>query len=70
MQATEDGLTRKQLQALRLAHENGYFSVPRESSLAEIGEELDVSTQSVSERLRRGLTVVLEREMCEEGEDD
>lgn len=31
----------------------GYFHVPRETTVDELGEELGVSSQSVSERLRR-----------------
>ncbi|UPM42657.1 helix-turn-helix domain-containing protein [Halocatena salina] len=51
----EYGLTQKQRETLIAAHEAGYFAVPRTCSLAEIGEQLDVSAPSVSERLRRAL---------------
>lgn len=47
-------LTTSQREALRLAHEGGYFGIPRETTLAEIAAELDISDQATSERLRRG----------------
>lgn len=50
----ETELTESQREALRLAYEHGFFEVPRETGLAEIADRLDISTQAVSERLRRG----------------
>ena len=47
------GLTPKQRETLLVAHEAGYFDVPRTTSLADLGAELGVSAPSVSERLRR-----------------
>ncbi len=46
-------LTEEQREALVTAYEAGYFSVPREASMAEVADELGVSSQAVSERLRR-----------------
>ncbi|WP_241431384.1 helix-turn-helix domain-containing protein [Haloferax volcanii] len=51
--SNEYGLTAKQRETLLAAHEAGYFSVPRTTSLAELGAELGVTAPSVSERLRR-----------------
>jgi predicted DNA binding protein len=48
------GLTDPQQEALLLAYERGYFSSPREVSLAEVAEELGITQQSLSSRLRRG----------------
>ncbi|MEF8872169.1 MAG: helix-turn-helix domain-containing protein [Haloarculaceae archaeon] len=48
------GLTDTQREALVLAFERGYFDSPRESSLEEIAEELGITQQSLSSRLRRG----------------
>jgi predicted DNA binding protein len=48
-----DPLTDAQREALRLALEVGYLDVPRSASLSVIADELDVSEQSASERLRR-----------------
>lgn len=47
-------LTVEQCEALVKALETGYFDIPRKRTLAEIGDELGISRQAVSERLRRG----------------
>jgi predicted DNA binding protein len=47
-------LTDTQREALVLAYERGYFDSPRQASLEEIAEELDITQQSLSSRLRRG----------------
>jgi predicted DNA binding protein len=47
------GLTEEQGEALTLATERGFFKVPREINLEELSEELGISHQSLSERLRR-----------------
>jgi predicted DNA binding protein len=52
----EFGLSSEQRRALTTAERMGYFGVPREVSLDELGEELDISGQSASERLRRGVS--------------
>lgn len=54
------GLTEAQRDVLLLAAEMGYFTIPRESSLAELADELDLSSQAVSERLRRGVRTLVE----------
>jgi len=48
------GLTEKQQEALNAAWEFGYFEDPREATLDEIATELDITRQSLSQRLRRG----------------
>jgi hypothetical protein len=48
------GLTSQRTTALRVAYEHGISTVPRETCLAALDDELDVSRQTVSERLRRG----------------
>ncbi|UPW01360.1 helix-turn-helix domain-containing protein [Halorussus gelatinilyticus] len=47
-------LTDTQREALVLAYERGYFDSPREASLEDIAEELGITQQSLSSRLRRG----------------
>jgi predicted DNA binding protein len=47
-------LTDAQREALVLAYERGYFDSPPEVSLREIAEELGITQQSLSSRLRRG----------------
>lgn len=51
----EYGLSPKQRDALETAAEAGYFEVPRDVSLADVAEDLGVSTQAASERIRRGV---------------
>lgn len=46
-------LTDEQVATLRAALDNGYYTVPRETTLEELAEELGVSHQALSERLRR-----------------
>lgn len=55
-----DGLTDRQREALRTAYELGYFDIPREASLEDVATELDISASSVSERLRRAQTQLIE----------
>lgn len=53
-------LSEPQREAIQLAYERGYFSVPRGTTLSELSAELGVSEQAVSERLRRGTRTVLD----------
>lgn len=55
-----DGLTDRQREALRTAYEMGYFEIPRGTSLESIATELGISASSVSERLRRAQTQLIE----------
>jgi len=55
-----DGLTDRQDEALRTAYEMGYFDIPRGASLEDVAAELGVSASSVSERLRRAQTRLVE----------
>ena len=55
-----DGLTNRQREALRTAYELGHFEIPRQASLADVAAELGVSASSVSERLRRAQTQLIE----------
>ena len=56
---TPHGLTPEQYEALTLAFERGYFAVPRQIDLIELATELDISDTAVSQRLRRGMQVLL-----------
>jgi len=51
-------LTDKQREVLDTAREMGYFEVPRDATAAEIAEELDISPQAVSERMRRAISAL------------
>ncbi|UPV76892.1 helix-turn-helix domain-containing protein (plasmid) [Halorussus limi] len=55
-----DGLTDHQREALRTAYELGYFDIPRRASLEDVGAELDITASSVSERLRRAQTRLIQ----------
>lgn len=48
------GITDRQQEALLAALEAGYFDVPRNTTLSEVAEKLDISDQALSARLRRG----------------
>lgn len=54
MTAGQYGLTDKQRDALVTAWEAGYFETPRKASLTEVADQLDISQQALSNRLRRG----------------
>ena len=56
-------LTEKQKELLIQAVKHGYFEVPRNCSLADIAESIDISQQAASERLRRGLRTLVDREV-------
>ena len=55
-----EGLTDRQQEALRTAYELGYFDIPRRASLEDVAGELDISSSSVSERLRRAQTQLIQ----------
>lgn len=55
------GLTKCQYESLLEADEMGYYDVPRDTTLSELAEQLDVSHQSLSERLRRGHGALVDR---------
>lgn len=48
-------LTEKQQELLAVAHEEGYFEVPRGISQDELADRLGVSKSAVSQRLRRAI---------------
>lgn len=54
-------LTPGQREVLRAALKEGYFDIPRSITMSELADRFDVSSQAVSERLRRGLAAVLRR---------
>jgi predicted DNA binding protein len=52
-------LTQPQREALHLAYDRGYFETPRQTTLAELARELDITGQSLGARLNRGINTVL-----------
>jgi predicted DNA binding protein len=69
----EYGLTAAQRHTLVVAARRGYFSVPKETSLVRLADDLGVSDQAVSERLRRGMDRLVRNTLLpaasEEGEE-
>lgn len=57
----EDGLSTVQRETLKLAVSEGYYSIPRKTTTAELGEQLGISDQAVVERLRRAITTLGEQ---------
>lgn len=53
------GLTDAQREALVTALQVGYMDVPRESSLGDLGDHLDVSDTAASQRFRRGVRTLV-----------
>jgi len=64
-----EALTDEQRQTLAEAYETGYFAEPRETSLEELGENLDVSASAVGGRLKRGMKTLIGETLVVEGYD-
>jgi len=62
-----DVLTEQQRETLAAAYEKGYFSEPRETSLEELGDSLDLSASAVGGRLKRGMKNVIGETLVVEG---
>ncbi|WIV68230.1 helix-turn-helix domain-containing protein [Natrialbaceae archaeon AArc-T1-2] len=61
--ATHTRLTPEQQEALSAAFELGYFEIPRRISMEELADELDISHQALSERLRRAYETLVDAEL-------
>jgi predicted DNA binding protein len=53
------GLTEPQFEALTLAIQRGYYDIPRGCTTQEIADELGISGQAVTERLRRAIVALV-----------
>lgn len=64
-EATDRGhrfdLTPEQREALLLALQQGYFATPREASLDELADDLGITRQALSKRIRQGNEKVLRK---------
>ena len=58
-------ITDKQIEALTLAFEGGYFHVPREISQTELANQLGISRQAYSRRLDRALDSLVSNTVME-----
>ncbi|WP_254763854.1 helix-turn-helix domain-containing protein [Natrinema marinum] len=63
------GLTTRQYETLVAAIDHGYFEIPREVSMQELSEELGISHQALSERLRRAYRALVTSELDVTEED-
>lgn len=52
-------LTEEQRRTIAVAYEEGYFAEPRETSLEELGQSLDLSASAVGGRLKRGMKALI-----------
>lgn len=68
--ASRYGLTREQRDTFIEAARRGYFKIPREITLEELADEMGVSHQALSERLRRGNEALVENTLLFEGDVD
>jgi len=62
------GLTEPQLEALTLAIEMGYYDIPRGCTTKELADELGISDQAVTERLRRAIVALVSYTLPIDGE--
>lgn len=62
------GLTEPQLEALTLAIEMGYYDIPRGCTTKELADELGISDQAVTERLRRATVALVTYTLPIDGE--
>jgi predicted DNA binding protein len=63
------GLSQEQREALVLALRRGYFETPSEVGLDELAEELDITRQALSNRIRRGNRNVLRKVLLTSAND-
>lgn len=68
-EASRSVLTDSQREALSTALEAGYFEVPRKTTLRELAEDLDITHQALSERLRRGQELLTQRQLSVEPDE-
>ncbi|WP_323674692.1 helix-turn-helix domain-containing protein [Halorubellus sp. PRR65] len=59
-------LTDPQRDLLTRAVQVGYFDIPRETTLQELGQQMNISGQAASERLRRGMETLIRETVTEE----
>lgn len=59
-------MSEKQKEALFTAYEQGYFDVPKDTTLSDLADELNVSPSSVSDRLKRAQQHLVESHIRQE----
>jgi DNA-binding CsgD family transcriptional regulator len=68
--SVEFGLTPQQRETLVVASRRGYFAVPRSATVEDIAAELDISANSVSQRLRRAHDTLVRNTLLIGGRDN
>lgn len=61
-------LTDAQLDALLLSYDNGYWDVPRETTLIDLGETIGISDTATSQRMRRAVKTLIEEYVLPEAD--
>lgn len=64
------GLTPVQRETLLLAIEEGYYAIPRRCTTLELADELGVSDQAITERLRRAIMTLVSNTVRYPAHDD
>lgn len=64
----QSALTPKQREALLAAYESGYFDIPRRVTLTDLADRLDISSQALSQRLRRGNETLVRESLVEQSQ--
>lgn len=57
----ESTLSPQQRDALLTAYRQGYFEVPRRTTLSELADTVEISDSALSQRLRRGTGALVEQ---------
>lgn len=64
-QGDERALTDGQYDLIATAFDNGYFEVPRGIELGEVADRIGISSNAASQRMRRGLSTIVEQTLRE-----
>ncbi|WP_435158434.1 helix-turn-helix domain-containing protein [Haladaptatus sp. DFWS20] len=59
-------MTSEQREAVVTAYKRGYFQIPRQTTLTTLAESFDISDSAYSQRLRRGLSIMIHETMIED----
>jgi predicted DNA binding protein len=63
------GLTERQREAIVMAVEEGYYDIPRDCTTVELADQLGISDQAVTERLRRAIVTLVTNTVVASGGD-
>lgn len=59
-------LSSKQRETIEQAYHCGYFNVPRDSTVTDLADSMEISDSALSQRLRRGLSVLVRESLISE----